>query len=335
MNIRKWLFLAFLLLTTLPLAVVGYVGLTAIESTSGTIVAEGTQRMRELGEVSIRQKALDVAKQTQLYFEAHPDLLSDPVKMMADQELAGIAVQPVGVTGYTALYDSDGIMYFHPNPKLIGTDLHKLATALPDFWALFNASLNGTVVGDYYTWKESDDSLRQKYMACVPVTGTQFRIAATTYIDEFDAPIRATQQQAQSILEKTRIKIFAVIAFVTSAALLVAFGLSYYISHPVEVLITASRSIEAGEFSAVDLRDVEKRKDELGGLARVFSKMIEQVERRELNLKKEVHDLQSQVKLLIEIDETRRQKQVKEITETKYFEELKIKAEKLRRGKKK
>lgn len=333
MNIRKWLFLAFLLLTTLPLSVVGYTGLAAIEHISGMTVTESARHMRELGQMSIKQKALDVAKQSQLYLEGHPELLRDPVKMRADKELARIAVQPVGSTGYTALYDSNGITYFHSNPKMIGKDMHTLAADLPEFWAIFSVSLDGTATGDYYDWKDADGTLREKYMQCAPVVGTPFRIAATTYIDEFDSPIRDTQQKAQSILENTRRQLYVALVFISAAALLVAFGLSFYISHPVESLIAASRSIEAGDFSSIDLRDVEKRNDELGGLARVFSKMIQQVERRELNLKQEVQSLQIQVKLLIEIDETRRQKQVREITETKYFEELKQKAEELRREK--
>jgi len=322
MNIRTRLFLAFFFLTVLPLAVVGYAGLNAIERVSELTLAESSQHMKELGQTSIRQKALDVAAQVQLYFEAHPKLLSDPAAMMADKELAGIAVQSVGVTGYTALYDSNGITYFHSNPKLIGADMHMFAATLPEFWAIFDASLNGTVVGSYYVWKEPDGSLREKYMECVPVNGTQFRIAATTYMDEFYAPIRDTQKEALSIFEKTRVQTFAAIASVTVLAVLIALWLSSYISRPVASVIAASKAVEAGQFSAVDLRDVEKRKDELGGLARVFSRMTEQVQSREQGLKEEVRDLQIKISLFIEIDQTHKEKQVREITESEYFDKL-------------
>src|SRR5512139_2452094 len=124
MNIRTRLFLAFLLLVVLPLAVVSSVGLNAIERVSELTMVESVQHMKELGETSIRQKALDVAAQVQLYFDAHPESLSDPEVILADQELAAIAVQPVGKTGYTALYDSKGITWFHSNPALVGTDMH-------------------------------------------------------------------------------------------------------------------------------------------------------------------------------------------------------------------
>lgn len=330
MSIRTRLFLAFLFLTILPLAIIGYSGLQTIGRVSELIVAESAQHMKELGQTSIRQKALDVAMQAQLYFDAHPELLSDPTQMMADKELAGIAVQPVGVTGYTALYDSKGITYFHSNPQLIGKDMHMFAATLPEFWAIFDASLDGTVVGSYYVWKEPDGSLREKYMECVPVGSTQFRIAATTYMDEFYAPIRDTEQKAQSIFEQTRRQTVAALVSVTGLALLVALWLSTYISKPVASLIVASKSVEAGKFSLLDLRDVEKRKDELGGLARVFSRMAEQMRNREQSLKDEVQNLQTKIQLFIEIDLARKEGQVREITESEYFENLRKRIRDLR-----
>jgi len=334
MNIRTRLFLAFLFLTALPLAVVGYVGLNTIERVSDLTMEESTQRMKDLGQTSIRQKALDVAAQLQLYFEAHPDLLSDPKNMMADKELADVAVQSVGMTGYTALYDSKGIVYFHSNPKLIGQDMHMFAATLPEFWAIFDSSLDGTIVGSYYLWKEADGSLREKYMECVPVRGTNFRVAATTYIDEFYAPIRDTQHKARSIIDQMRVQTYVAIGSVTILALLIALGLSSYISRPIASVIVASKAVEAGQFSEVNLREVEKRKDELGGLARVFSRMTEQVQSREQNLKEEVRDLQVKISLFIEIDEARKDKQVREITESEYFEKLLERVQDLRERKK-
>lgn len=330
MSIRTRLFLALLLLTTIPLAVIGYVNLNSMERVSELIVDESSQQMRELGETSIRQKALDVARQVDLYFEAHPGLLTDTGRMMADQELAGIAVQPVGLTGYTALYDSKGVTYFHSNPKLVGQDMHALAATLPDFWAIFDASLDGTVVGSYYTWKDPDGSLREKYMECVPVGGTQYRIAATTYMDEFSAPIRDTEQKAQTIFAQSRLQTYAMLAAVTSIALLVALALSSFVSKPVLSLVEASKSVEAGNFAAVNLSDMEKRKDEFGGLARVFTRMAEVMRSREQNLKDEVKNLQTKIQLFIEIDLARKESQVREITESEYFEGLQKRVRDLR-----
>ncbi len=333
MNIRTRLFVAFFFLTVLPLAVVGYVGLNATQRVSELTTEESVQQMKTLGETSIRQKALDVAAQVQLYLEAHPELISDPSAMMADKELASIAVQPVGKTGYTALYDSKGVTYFHSNPALVGVDMHTFAATLPEFWKIFDTSLDGTVVGSYYIWKDPDGSLREKYMECVPVGNTPYRIAATTYIDEFYAPIRDTQQQALSIFQQARVQTFAAIVSVIVLALLIALWLSSYISRPVASVVAASKAVEAGQFSSVDLSAVEKRKDELGSLARVFSRMVEQVQSREESLKEEVRELQVKIRLFIQVDQDRKDVQVREITETEYFENLRKRVQDLRERK--
>ncbi len=330
MNIRTRLFLTFFLLTVLPLAVVGYLGLNATHRVSELTTNESVQQMKALGETSIRQRALDVAAQVQLYFEAHPELSSDPAAMMADKKLAGIAVQPVGKTGYTALYDSKGVTYFHSNPALVEVDMHMFAATLPEFWKIFDTSLDGTVVGSYYIWKDPDGSLREKYMECVPVGNTPYRIAATTYIDEFYAPIRDAQQQAGSIFDQARLQTFAALALVAALALLIALWLSSYISRPIASVIDASKAVEAGQFSLVNLREVEKRKDELGGLARVFSRMVGQVRSREENLKEEVRELRVKIKLFIEIDQNRKEEQVGEITESEYFEKLRKRLQAMR-----
>ncbi len=208
--------------------------------------------------------------------------------------------------------------------------MHMFAATLPEFWAIFDASLDGTVVGSYYTWKDPDGSLREKYMECVPVQGTPFHIAATTYIDEFYAPINDTQAKALSIFQRTRLQTFIAIAAITALALLIALWLSSYISSPVASVVAASKAVEVGQFSSVDLSEVEKRKDELGGLARVFTRMAEQVQSREQSLKDEVQELQVKINLFIKVDQDRKEVQVREITETEYFEQLRKRVQVLR-----
>jgi DNA-binding response OmpR family regulator len=86
----------------------------------------------------------------------------------------------------------------------------------------------------------------------------------------------------------------------------------------------AAAAVEADKFAADGLADVVKRPDELGQLARVFQRMAHEVVAREKQLK-----LQIQV-LRIEIDQAKKTRQVSEITDTEYFQELKKKAKALR-----
>ena len=82
---------------------------------------------------------------------------------------------------------------------------------------------------------------------------------------------------------------------------------------------------------ADNLGEVEKRNDEMGGLARVFSSMAAQVYERERNLKEEVTDLREKVQLFIEIDEVKKARDIHEITESDYFNELRKRVDELRK----
>jgi len=322
MSIRIKLFLTFFALTILPLGLIGFTNRQNVQNVGKLMVAESTDLIKQLGETSIRQKAEDTARQVALYIKAHPDLLADPKLIMADTQLGAIAVQPVGITGYTVLYDDSGMVYFHSNPALIAMNMHMFANSLQEFWTVFEASLDGTKVGSYYVWEEADGSLRDKYMECVPVEDTNLRVAATTYIDEFYAPIRETEQQAEQIYATTRTQAIAALVAVAGLAVLAGWWISSSISKPVTALVEASYAVEAGRFEDVNLDEVEKRRDEMGGLARVFSSMATQVYKREKSLNEEVSDLREKVQLFIKIDEAKKERDIQQITDSDYFNAL-------------
>ncbi len=316
MNIITRLFLSFILIAVLPVGLIGFIGLQQMQTMNQETITESTTAMKKLGEDAIQQKAVDVAKQVELYLEAHPDLLTDPARMMADAELAKIAVQPVGETGYTAVYDSTGVTYFHSNPALVGRNMDMLAETLPAFWAIFSASLDGSVVGSYYDWADPNGAIRPKYMQCVPVAGTQLRVAATTYIDEFSQPIKSTEAQTRLIFEKSRSQLLISLLVVALIAVSLAVWFSSVISRPIASLVNGFRAVEEDAYDSIKLDGVVERKDEFGWMARVFVQMADQVYTREQALKQEVAYLR------IEVDETKRGIQVKQITETEYFQEL-------------
>ena len=92
----------------------------------------------------------------------------------------------------------------------------------------------------------------------------------------------------------------------------------------VDRVTAAAAAVEAGKFDVATIEGVAQRSDELGQLARVFGRMAREVHAREQRLKQEVRQLR------IEIDETRTARQVAEITETDYFQDLQKQVDKLR-----
>jgi len=86
----------------------------------------------------------------------------------------------------------------------------------------------------------------------------------------------------------------------------------------------AAAAIRANTFQAESLDEVARRSDELGQLALVFQEMARQVYAREQHLQRQVQQLR------IEIDQERRAREVADITESEYFQQLLGKAKELR-----
>src|SRR5947207_8038371 len=86
----------------------------------------------------------------------------------------------------------------------------------------------------------------------------------------------------------------------------------------------AAAAIKANTFQSESLDEVACRPDELGQLALVFQEMARQVYAREQQLQRQVQQLR------IEIDQERRTREVADITESDYFQQLLGKADELR-----
>ncbi len=86
----------------------------------------------------------------------------------------------------------------------------------------------------------------------------------------------------------------------------------------------AAVALEAGRYDPRSLDEVSQRTDELGQLARVFQRMADEVVAREQRLKQQVQELR------IQIDEVKKAREVAEITETEYFQQLQKRARELR-----
>jgi two-component system cell cycle response regulator len=92
----------------------------------------------------------------------------------------------------------------------------------------------------------------------------------------------------------------------------------------VEAVTGAAAALEAGRFEAASLEAVARRNDALGQLARVFQRMAAEVRAREDQLTRELRELR------IEVDEARKAAQVRQITESDYFKDLRTQAAELR-----
>jgi methyl-accepting chemotaxis protein len=84
----------------------------------------------------------------------------------------------------------------------------------------------------------------------------------------------------------------------------------------VNQLTAAAAAVDEGTFQAEQLDEVAQRSDQLGQLARMFQLMAAHVQQRETRLKQQLREL------TIEVDQSKRQQQVAQITQSRYFQEI-------------
>jgi HAMP domain-containing protein len=249
-------------------------------------VNESKSSLNRLGEKVIKEKAIDVAKQIEIFFKSRPKMKREDI--LKDPELKSIAVQKVGETGYTAVHDNKGINHFHVNPQIVGTDLHDLAPKLPAFWKILEASLIGPASG-YYDWKDADGKIRPKYMYLVPVKDIDLIVASTTYIEEFSKPSKAIEGRMRWIQGRyldaydIKIRIFYLVMVVALVVLLmVIYFYSRSVVRPIRYLSEVADKISMGE---LDTPIQIKGKGEVGALA-------ESIERMQTSVKAAIERLQ-------------------------------------------
>ncbi len=245
--------------------------------------------LKQMAEDFLRQKALDVALQLELYLQAHPAMTV--ADLQNDFKFKEMAVQPVGKTGYTAVFESDtAIVRFHKNPDTVNLDLHSLSHKLPDFWVILKASLDGRHSQGYYQWKEPNGDLRAKFMHIAPLRsktaeGIRFNVAATTYISEFTRSIQAAQDVSGSTTRFLTMTANRTIAsFGNTGFLFMGIGVALvltmacwaglYFSRAITHLREATTTVNQGNF---DIRLQRIMSGDVGELIEDFNRMIAQL----------------------------------------------------------
>lgn len=290
-GLRAKMFLLFFLVPILSLGAAGWLYIQQLTGLSSTITDESSFLVNEMAEEIIEMKAKTVARQVAMYLEANPGL--HKTRFNDDPVFREIAVQPVGETGYTAVYelpDSAGIWrtWAHENPNIIGINMEDLrgplGRAFPGFWRVFSGVREGRESRGYYTWQDVDGEFRDKFMVCTPVEGTRFIVAATTYMYEFTQPVQDLQSATKVRADATIITVITIIAatILLIGIIVVLFG--HRLTGRVKSLTDVAERISVGDLDAAVEPGAD---DEIGDLGDAVSRMqdsirisIERIRRR-------------------------------------------------------
>lgn len=167
---------------------------------------------------------------------------------------------------------------------------------------------------------------QQRFVYTDPQTSNRYFISFSP-VGHLDWVVGTVIPEANYLGEINRNK--QILLIVIGPFILLTAGLSILavdrvVARPILKVAHAAADIETEKFEQESLSSVAQRTDELGQLARVFQTMARQIYMREQTLKQQVQELR------IEINETKRQKQVKEIVESEFFQDLASRAQTLR-----
>jgi len=280
-GLRAKMIILFFLVPVILMVAAGLLYIRQLDRLTALITSESGQVVTHLAENIIKAKAKSVASQVLLYLNSHRKLKKEDFQQ--DEEFKKIAVQKVGVTGYTALYqlpDSEGIWrtWAHVNPKIIGIDMSKLkkplGKAFPGFWKVYTGVKGGKESKGYYRWKDKDGKIRDKFMVCVPVGNTSYVIAATTYLDEFTKEVKGLEKKAGAISANTKNAVFMILGSTLVLIALIVLWYGHVLTKRIKSLTVLAEQISLG---ALDEEIEIRSKDEIGDLGEAIGRMQESI----------------------------------------------------------
>ncbi len=282
LGLRGKMMLLFLVIPIILIALTGFFSQQQLNKLATSITEKSTDLVLEEGKEKLMQKARDVAIQCEIFLRNHPDLEREDFNYAPD--FSGIAVQSVGETGYSCLIQypepergQDWTIWAHPNPNIIGIDdIDMIRKALgphfEQFWNVLTRAKGGKETQGFYSWKDPDGKIRDKYMAVAPIAleGKPYLLMTTAYIDEFTKKTDSLKQSAAQMSTNTRNINFGILigAIIIIGLCITIYG--YRITRNIQYLTEAADRISVGDLEA----EIEvKAKDEIGSLADAISRM--------------------------------------------------------------
>lgn len=251
------------------------------------------------------------------------------LKIKGEDIWAIVNALQTGTQSYAFLVDEHGVIISHPDKSLLYHSLAPLppkkhqqdeterlygvaqikSLNIPELAAaLIRAKQTGHT--SYYSPLEQT----RQMVGFAPLEKQRWVLAVNKAHAQFDAPLNELiWQNSRSLLA------------VGAIAAIIALLLARSIAKPIRALTKAAQAlVEQDDFDDHQLAKMSYANDDIGQLVSVFLQMAQEVKAREQKLKQQVMELN------VEIDEAKKVRQVAEITQTDYFQQLQQKAQKIK-----
>jgi HAMP domain-containing protein len=281
-GLRSKMFVLFFFIPIVLILAASLLYMWQLNALSSYLAQRSSDTVTKVTEEVVAQRGREVASQCKVYLITHPELKK--AFLNYDLKFKRIAVQKIGVTGYTAIYEtpgSDGIwrLWTHVNPNVVGIDTSTLKESLgesfPGFWKIYTGVKGGRESQGYYKWRDADGVLRDKFMVCVPIEGTTYVLAATAPLEEFTEAAKFMQESAAQFALKTRNIVIGILAgtLILIGLTVVLYG--YRLTKRIKSLTHVADRISTGDLDA-KITEIGAR-DELGELTLAIMRMQESI----------------------------------------------------------
>jgi methyl-accepting chemotaxis protein len=277
MGLRSKMLLLFLCVPLILMAGSGFFSYKQMNSLASKINADSIKVIIQVAEEKIVEKARSVALQCRIHLWSHPDLNKGDFNR--DNNFKKIAVQKVGVSGYTVLIEKARNKQWNiwaADSKLAefkGDSSLKqvLGNNYEPFSKVLDGLKNSKETSGYYSWEDKDKKMNKKFVAVTLVEGTPYYIAAIAYMDDFTGEIVDNMKKHTKVINQD----ITIINFGILLISLIILGFSitiyaYRLTKNIKYLTSAADRISIGELDTV----IEiTSTDEIGSLSEAISRM--------------------------------------------------------------
>jgi methyl-accepting chemotaxis protein len=255
----------------------------------GLIVNENVQYATERAKGEINQIASSIANQVEIYLLSHPELKRED--LANDPGIRKIILQQVSFSGEASLYlrfnpDTEeplGTLLVHRKKDLEGQPFSSLMVKgtlgkdkYDEFGKIVRVGEHGEYreASDFYLSRNESGILKERVMACSPVSQTPYGIVATADTDDFMASAKLLEGRVKNLLFDTRNILIGVFG---GTILLIGIIILLYIhsvTSKIRSLTEVAFRISVGELGA---QIGIKSNDEIGDLADAISRMQDSI----------------------------------------------------------
>ena len=305
LGIREKMFIVFFLLPITLMVITGWFSVSRLNKITSFVINSSYQMAVTEAEKSFNEKAIQIAKQVELYLLSHPELDRKDFDKDLDFKMIvfqrGLAASSPGFVDIlkefkieeyfyatTSLYLRAGsgkpsLFIMHPEKKKERKPIN--AERVSGELNGFKYDKSGKIVmagekskfretSNYYLIKDKNGKLREKFMAIAPVGGTPYGIAVEAYSEDILSQVSEIRKRADK-LKSNAIRlniIFIVIVLILVGTIVSLYG--HRISKRIKNLTEVADRISVGELEA----EIDTTAgDEIGELSEAISRMQDSI----------------------------------------------------------